>query len=64
MNTIYESKNDYLIVNPAEYKTCPVWGYQVYFKHDCDKAHNQTRRVGLKMSVPHDKLPVLERKDN
>ena len=41
MNTIYESKNDYMIVNPSEYKTCPVWGYQVYYKHDCDKAHNQ-----------------------
>lgn len=40
MNTIYESKNDYMIIKPSEYKTCPVWGYQVYFKHDCDKAHN------------------------
>ena len=39
MNTIYESKNDYMIVKPEEYKVCPVWGYQVYYKHDCDKAH-------------------------
>jgi hypothetical protein len=28
-----------MIVDPSEYKTCPVWGYQVYYKHDCDKAH-------------------------
>jgi len=39
MNTIYESKNDYMIVKPEEYKVCPVWGHLVYFKHDCDKAH-------------------------
>ena len=34
MNTIYESKNDYMIIKPEEYKVCPVTGYQVYYKHD------------------------------
>ncbi len=52
MNTIYESRNDYMIVDPSEYKTCPVWGYQVYYKHDCDKAHNQPTACRLEIVSP------------
>ena len=37
MNTIFESRNDYMIVNPNDYITCPVWGFQVYKTHDCSK---------------------------
>ncbi len=39
MNTIFESRNDYMIVKPEEYKVCPVTGYLVYYKHDCGKGH-------------------------
>ena len=37
MNTIFESRNDYMIINPAEYVTCSKSGYQFYKQHKvCD----------------------------
>ncbi len=37
MNTIFESRNDYMIVKPSEYVTCPKSGHQFYKQHKvCD----------------------------
>lgn len=41
MNSIFESKSDYLVVNKSDYVYCPVAGHYFYKNHldSCEATH-------------------------